>query len=243
MSLHLSRVRLRTLRGEALASIAPLLIPDDKTKHAGHAHRVLWLLFQDIPDAKRDFLWRDEGNGKYMVLSARTPTDPKGLFEIDTKPFAPELDAGDQLAFSLRANPTVATTTSTPESAPGAKRPRGKRDDVVMRALYGIPKGARGLVRDEIATTAGTAWLTNQGAKSGFKLLTAEAEGRIVSPIVDGYAQVPVERRRGRPAGFSVLNFAGRIEITDPLAFLAKLPLGFGSAKAFGNGLMLIRRA
>ena len=36
---------------------------------------------------------------------------------------------------------------------------------------------------------------------------------------------------------------SGEITITDPAAFLSKLPLGFGSAKAFGCGLMLIRRA
>jgi len=233
-ALHLSRVRLRTLRGEALASIAPLLIPDDKTKHAGHAHRVLWLLFQDIPDAKRDFLWRDEGNGRYIILSARAPSDPKGLFEIESKPFAAELDVGDQLAFSLRANPVVASKAARKPELLGTKS-RGQKVDIVMHALKDVPKGARGSMRDEIATKTGIQWLTYQGEKSGFKLTAP--------PLVDGYAQVPVERRRGRPAGFSVLNFAGRIEITDPGAFLAKLPLGFGSAKAFGNGLMLIRRA
>ena len=213
-----------------------MLIPDDKTKHAGHAHRILWLLFQDITDAKRDFLWRDEGNGKYMILSVRPPTDPKGLFELDTKPFAPELEAGDQLSFSLRANPVVASKPArTLDRLKEDPRARGQKVDVVMNALKDVPKGARGPVRDEIATTAGTHWLSSQGEKSGFKL--------VAPPLIDGYAQVPVERRRGRPAGFSVLNFTGRMEITDPLAFLAKLPLGFGSAKAFGNGLMLIRRA
>ena len=33
------------------------------------------------------------------------------------------------------------------------------------------------------------------------------------------------------------------IEVTDPPAFLARLAAGFGRAKAFGCGLMLIRRA
>jgi CRISPR system Cascade subunit CasE len=234
--LYLSRARLRAARGEALSAIAPLLIPDDKTKNAGHAHRVLWLLFQDMPDAKRDFLWRDEGNGKYMILSARPPTDPKGLFELDTKPFAPELEVGDQLAFSLRANPVVASKPArTADRLSKDASARGQKVDVVMNALHAVPKGARGPVRDEIATTAGAAWLSTQGEKSGFKLSAP--------PLVDGYAQIPVERRRGRPAGFSVLNFTGRIEITDPAAFLAKITTGFGSAKAFGNGLMLIRRA
>lgn len=234
--LYLSRARLRAERGEALSAIAPLLIPGDKRHQAGHAHRVLWLLFQDIPDAKRDFLWRDEGNGKYMILSQRPPADPHGLFELETKSFTPALEAGDVLSFTLRANPVVASKparTADRLQREGA-RARGQKVDVVMNALNAVPKGERGSIRDGIATEAGTNWLINQGGKSGFKLAAA--------PLVDGYAQIPVERRRGRPAGFSVLNFQGRIEITDPAAFLAKLATGFGSAKAFGCGLMLIRR-
>ena len=118
---------------------------------------------------------------------------------------------------------------------------RGKKIDVVMRALQDIPKTdwgkrtGRAFERDRIVTDAGTAWLTSQGAKAGFSLSRP--------PLVDGYTQVALERRKGRPAGFSVLDFAGEIEITDPAAFLARLPTGFGSAKAFGNGLMLVRRA
>jgi CRISPR system Cascade subunit CasE len=63
----------------------------------------------------------------------------------------------------------------------------------------------------------------------------------------EGYTKIQIERttRRSarRPAGISVVDLAGEIEVTDPSAFLARLPLGFGSAKAFGCGLMLIRRA
>jgi CRISPR system Cascade subunit CasE len=107
--LTLSRVRLRARRGEVLSAIAPLLIPDNPERRAGHAHRVLWLLFQDNPDAKRDFLWRDEGNGRYLVLPTRPPTDPSGLFEIGSKEFAPDLRRGDRLLMQLRANPTRAS--------------------------------------------------------------------------------------------------------------------------------------
>lgn len=239
MSAHLflSRARLRASRGEALSAIAPLLLPDDMRHQAGHAHRVLWLLFQDIPNAARDFLWRDEGVGKYMILSHRPPSDPLGVFDLDTKPFAPELEAGDALSFVLRANPVVASkpARTLQRLETGGPRTRGQKVDVVMHALKHVSKGERGMVRDKVAAQAGNDWLTSQGLKSGFKL--------VAPPFVDGYAQVPVERRKGRPAGFSVLNFAGRIEITDPSAFIAKLANGFGSAKAFGNGLMLIRRA
>ena len=238
--LHLSRARLRACRGEALSAIAPLLIPDDKSFHAGHAHRILWLLFQDIPDATRDFLWRDEGDGKYMILSARPPVDPHGLFELDSKPFQPALQVGDRLAFCLRANPVVASKVAlAPEQR--AIRARGKKIDIVMRALHAVPetdwnaKTGRAFQRDSIAAEVGVKWLAGQGVKAGFKLARV--------PVVDGYNQFPIERRKGRPAGFSVLNFSGELEIDDPAAFLERLPKGFGSAKAFGNGLMLIRRA
>ena len=232
-NLFMSRARLRATRGEALSAIAPLLIPDDDNKRAGHAHRVLWLLFQDIPDAKRDFLWRDEGNGRYLILSQRSPTDPLGLFELESKGFKPSLAVGDRLAFTLRANPVVASKGALEPNA-RAQRTRGKKVDVVMHALQNVAKAERKVMRDAVATKAGTDWLTSQGAKAGFMLASA--------PVVDGYAQIPVERRRGRPAGFSVLDFKGTIEVTEPFALLDKLARGFGSAKAFGCGLMLIRR-
>jgi len=233
-TLYLSRARLRSARGEVLSAVAPLLIPDDPRHRAGHAHRILWLLFQDRIDAKRDFLWRDEGNGRYLVQSHRPPVDPNGLFELETKPFAPHLEPGDKLSFALRVNP-VAARKGDLKPSDRARRTRGKRVDVVMDALRAVPKGERAAVRDGIAAKAGEAWLARQGATSGFRLAC--------SPSVSGYTQIPVERRSGRPAGFSVLDLAGEIEITDPPAFLARLAKGFGSAKAFGNGLMLIRRA
>jgi CRISPR system Cascade subunit CasE len=239
-ALTLSRARLRAAHGEALSAIAPLLIPDDKTQQAGHAHRVLWLLFQDVPDTKRDFLWRDEGDGRYMILSQRPPTDPLGLFELASKDFSPDLAVGDTLAYTLRANPVVASKPARKAAEQGT-RARGQKIDVVMHALKDVPKTdwdaktGRAFERDRIASEAGHAWLASQGSRAGFKLLSP--------PLIDGYAQIPVERKKGRPAGFSVLDFKGMLEITDPATFVAKLTTGFGSAKAFGNGLMLIRRA
>ena len=234
--LNLSRVRLKTLRGEALASIAHLLMPTDPQQRAGHAHRVLWLLYQDVPDAERDFLWRDEGDGRFMLLSHRPPTDPKGLFDIQTKCFAPELEVGDRLAFVLRANPVIRLDQQeTRTTGKGRVTPKRKKVDVVMHALYNIPASQRSAQRDNIAAQATSAWLIAQGAGAGF---------RPVGPITsDGYTQIGIERRRGRPAEFSAIDIAGNIEVTDPSAFLEKLARGFGSAKAFGCGLMLIRRA
>ena len=232
--LFLSRARLLSGRGEALSALAPVLLPAEGGKRAGHAHRLVWLLFQDVPDSERDFLWRDDGGGKLMILSRRRPSDPNHLFELQTQVFAPKLSVGDRLSFVLRANPTVARKGARPQPERGT-RTRGQRADVVMDALRAIPRDERAKKRDDIACEATEGWLVKQGARSGFS---------VNGPIaVGGYTQIAVERRRARPAGFSVVDIAGRIEITDPAAFLARLPQGFGSAKAFGNGLMLIRRA
>jgi len=242
--LHLTRARLRTTRGEALSAIAPLLVPDDAAKRASHSHRIVWLLFQDLANAERDFLWRDEGEGRYMILSRRPPSDPHDLFDLQTKPFEPSLGRGDRLSFVLRANPVVASKAAL-DAAPGASRARGKRVDVVMHALFGAhsreerkamsKKGELSPARERIVQETGAAWLAAQGAKAGFELAG--------KPAISGYAQIAVERGHGRPAGFSVLDFAGTIAVNDPAAFIDRLAKGLGSAKAFGNGLMLIRRA
>lgn len=261
--LYLSRARLRTARGEALASLAPVLLSAERGRAASLGHRIVWMLFQKTPDAGRaqdwrndptgdGFLWRDDGDGRYLVLSRKPPTNPNDLFDLDRpKEFAPEFDEGDELSFVLRANPVVASKCDAAlndkdraRKAAGA-RLRGKKVDVVMHALRNVAKttwdddgratDGRALERDRLTQTAVTGWLEAQGAAYGFRLVEA--------PVASNYVQVPVERAKGRPAGVSMVDVSGRLAITDPAKFLAKLPLGFGSAKAFGCGLMLIRRA
>jgi CRISPR system Cascade subunit CasE len=259
--LYLSRVRLRTLRGEALAAVAPLLMPRSETDAPLRAHRVLWMLFPGEPEATRDFLWRDEGNGRYLVLSPRPPADPHDLFEREVKAFAPVLEEGDRLHFALRANPVIRIDQrETRTMANGRTTPKRKKVDVVMHALRDVPptiwdektgraRSGRALEREAIMQSAAADWLQRQGASHGFELVDKTA------PEVANYIQVPLDRRpaaarkvagtdaRSRRGGFSMLDMSGTLVIRDPGAFLAKLPLGFGSARAFGCGLMLIRRA
>ncbi|MBX9684727.1 MAG: type I-E CRISPR-associated protein Cas6/Cse3/CasE [Hyphomicrobium sp.] len=236
LPLFLSRARLRSGHGETLSAIAPILMPDDGNQRAALAHRLVWLLFQDVPNAKRDFLWRDDGAGKYLILSTRPPADPKDLFELDTKPFAPALQVGDDLRFVLRANPTVARKGANDPDATGIRQ-RGKRVDVVMDRLAKLPISGRAQHRDRVATEAGSAWLTEQGARAGF---TPKAV------VVGSYRQIDIadrERKRRRERGVvSVIDLEGVLTVSDPPTFFSKLATGFGSAKAFGNGLMLLRR-
>ncbi|MCB1387901.1 MAG: type I-E CRISPR-associated protein Cas6/Cse3/CasE [Rhodobacteraceae bacterium] len=222
MSLFLSRLRLS--RAPSTRALDALLNPAGEGPRIDAHHRLLWAAFADGPGRTRDFLWRDEGAGVFLTLSTRPPA-PSELFEPpEVKPFAPQLSAGDQLAFSLRANATRA-------------RKGVGRVDVVMDALHAVPKGQRAPERMVAAQAAGTEWLAGQGDRAGFRLL-AVAVGDYSVVALPGHRGA----RRGQPQ-FGILDMTGAIEVTDPAALLPALAQGFGRAKAFGCGLMLIRRA
>jgi CRISPR system Cascade subunit CasE len=223
--LFLSRARLN--RDAPAQALARLLVPDDAAARAAAAHHLVWSLFADVPDRRRDFLWREEAPGRFMTLSSRQPADPHGLFVIESKPFAPTLEAGDRLGFSLRANPVISRQT-----APGK---RGIRHDVVMDALHRLPRDDRADERPNAIATAGVAWLGRQGDAHGFVPI-----GR---SNVDGYETVHIPRERSQDGiRFGRVDITGTLTVTDPVRFLAALVSGFGRSRAFGCGLMLIRR-
>lgn len=238
-SLYLSRASLR--RDAAVAAIAPILVPEDGNDRINATHRLVWSLFADRPDRARDFLWRDESAGAgrlnriFYILSAEPPVDRLGLFEVETKAFEPSLAVGDRLRFRLRANPVMS------DPRPGTRR--GKRVDPVARALAAVPKEQRAARRHEVTVETGQRWLAAQGERAGFVLATNPA-GVGPAIAVDGADWRIVPRGKGRgPMTFSVLDFEGELELRDPASFLTVLARGFGKAKAFGCGLMLIRRA
>lgn len=242
MSLYLSRATLAP--SPAATALRALIDPIEGPAHdrlhdpargriMDAHHRLIWALFADDPDRRRDFLWRAEGKGRFLILSSRPPAmDGAGLFvPPEIKPFAPELRAGDRLGFALRAN-----ATRTRKVVPNA---RAMRVDVVMDALHALPSGresdARREARLAAAQTAGADWLKRQGESAGFQLADFAAAD---------YSVVPLPTHTGaRKRQFGIIEMTGRLTVTDPGVFLGYLARGFGRAKAFGCGLMLIRRA
>lgn len=222
--LFLARARLK--RDASLAGLAGLLVPHDRHARIAAAHRLVWALYADSPARTRDFLWHEEAPGKFLALSARPPENPHGLFDLDCKEFAPNLAEGDRLMFRLRANPTVSR---------GAAGTRSKRSDVVMDALRALPQAARAEARRDIIGSAGRAWLAAQGARHGFAIDRDVAS--------DGYLRRRVPRANGADAVLATLDFEGVLTVTEPEKFTARLGVGFGHGRAFGCGLMLIRRA
>lgn len=244
--LLLSRARVR--RDAPVSALRALLVPSAESARVGAAHRLVWTLFADSPDRARDFLWREAEPGLFYLLSRRPPEDRHGLFDLDApKPFEPRLSPGDRLAFALRANATVARV---PAGRAGAREGvRGARCDVVMNAIHALPPQARPAERARAVAREGRRWLERQGERAGFVLPAAtgrkEEDENDAAPSalrVTGYRTMRVDHG-GPAARLGVLDFEGVLEVRDPAAFVTAIGQGFGRAKAFGCGLMLVRRA
>ena len=224
MTLYLSRL---TLNNAASAkALMPLLNPSEPAMAADAHHRLIWSVFSDSHARERDFLWRHDGKGKFMTLSARPPVESGLFLPPEIKAFKPQLRTGDRLQYVLRAN---ATRTRRVDHG------KSQRVDVVMDLLHKVPAGKeRAEARQRLAVEAADAWMQKQGCKKGYRPL---------STVTEGYSTLEMGRRRREGATFGILDLRGEIKITDPAAFLNALAQGFGRAKAWGCGLMLIRRA
>ncbi len=246
--MYLSRARLR--RDVPAAALRAILAPDGVAERAATTHRLVWTLFADGPERERDFLWREAEPGLFYCLSSRSPVDSHGLFDVDPpKPFAPELSVGDRLGFALRVNATV-SRGGRPET-PEQSGIRGKPRDIVMDALYSTPQGARAEPRKRLLVPVAHAWLAGQGKKHGFSLPDLSPPPTQDDPDdvddgpfhVRGYRVLNIDRgRKAKALRAGILDLEGVLEVRDPELFIKAVRQGFGRAKAFGCGLMLVRR-
>lgn len=222
MTRYLSRLRLS--RSPSAQALNAILNPSEPGRRLDAHHRLIWAAFADDPDRRRDFLWRDQGEGRFLTLSARPPV-ANDLFDApEVKDFAPDLRAGDRLAFTLRANAT-------------RDRKGLGRVDVVMDALKDVPKADRAGRRMDLAQQEGAGWLERQGMDAGFRPVQVSVGDYSVAALPDHKGG-----RKNQPQ-FGILDFTGVLEVTDPALFLPQMATGFGRAKSYGCGLMLIRRA
>lgn len=88
----------------------------------------------------------------------------------------------------------------------------------------------------ELVQEAGLEWLQKRAERHGF-LVQADAVR------VEGYLQHRAFKQGGKkPIRYSTLDFAGLLTIDDAKLFQQALLHGIGPAKAFGCGLLLVRR-
>lgn len=225
--MYLSKVTVN--RGPELFKILNSKIGSDGYK----LHQLLWSLFPNDGSMKRDFLFsRDEGFDGLPTFMVMSKTKPEGndALSVVTKEFNPTLAEGQELQFTLVANPVVARKTE-------GKR-NSKKHDVWMDAKKsGKEKGLAGEELEQYCTEAAKEWLIRQGERTGFKINSEDI-------IVDGYLQNKFSKfRGGRPIRYSSIRYSGKLTVTDPDKFIIMLGEGLGKSKSFGCGLMLVRRA
>jgi CRISPR-associated protein Cas6/Cse3/CasE, subtype I-E/ECOLI len=196
-----------------------------------NVHRIVWSFFGDEPDRARDFLFRHEGEGlttRLYTLSARAPVDSSGMWEIATKDFAPKLAPGDRLMFALRANPTRRKKNGDAS---------GKRVDVVMDAKFAARANGTRQQGTDLIEAACVEWLRSRSEGHGFEF----GEGDVRT---ERYTTERFPRGRGeRDAAVTTIDFEGRLTVRDPSRLVESVVQGIGPGKAFGCGLMLIKRA
>lgn len=206
-------------------------------------HQWLWRFLPAEAGTQRDFLFRrrdGENNAPgFYLLSQREPVSVSSAWLVQPKLFNPKITEGQKFAFDLRVNPVVT------HSADGKSR----RDDVVMHRKKQL-LAARGLKRwsdwsdldpekpslYDLVQESCTHWLDRRAEACGFRLVDAE-DGKQLR--VDGYLQHRADKKDIR---FSTVDFSGVLEVLNPGLFAKSLFQGIGKAKAFGCGLMLIRR-
>ncbi|TQV82459.1 type I-E CRISPR-associated protein Cas6/Cse3/CasE [Exilibacterium tricleocarpae] len=201
-------------------------------------HQWLWHLFQS--ETERKFLYREKTGAQqtspgvyqrsnlpsFYVLSTVAPQAHLKYVTVKTKSFSPSLSKGRRLFFHLRANPVVR------KKRDGYKH--SQKCDVLMDAKRQVSGSEPAWPAMEASAKS---WLVAQGEKKGFA-------PDLNSLAVQQYQQHLLPKKGApKPITFSSVDYQGLLAVTDPELFVAELGKGFGSAKAFGCGLMLIRRA
>ncbi|RZB36816.1 MAG: CRISPR system Cascade subunit CasE [Desulfobacteraceae bacterium Eth-SRB2] len=83
-------------------------------------------------------------------------------------------------------------------------------------------------------------WMIRQGEMHGFSL--AKDDNNQYKLQNSAYHWHSIKADKEKKSGFSSVDFLGDLEITDVEKFTKALFGGIGRAKAFGCGLMLVRR-
>ena len=220
----------------------------DLAQSAYSEHQWLWKFFPSGADQTRDFIFRRhelEQVPRFYVVSQRPPQAFSDAWQVQSRAYDPQLQEGQRLSFQLRANPVITKKNDAGKS---------QRHDVVMQAKkqlleeHGFGKNAKWAdwktessrpLLYELVQKHCAEWLDGVADRNGFEIaLSTEDEPRLQ---VDSYDQNNASKR-DHNIRFSAVDFSGELLIKKPELFKIALFNGIGHAKAFGCGLLLVRR-
>jgi len=85
-------------------------------------------------------------------------------------------------------------------------------------------------------------WWKRQGERCGFALVIDDSGLSKLQTSGYQWHALPEKEKKGKRAGFSSVDFIGKLKITDIEKFKKALFDGIGRSKAFGCGLLMIKR-
>lgn len=213
-------------------------------------HQWLWKFFHSSADQTRDFIFRRhelEQMPRFYVVSQRPPKAFSEAWQVQSRVYDPQLQEGQRLSFQLRANPVITRKNDAGKS---------QRHDVVMQAKkrllaeHGLSKEAKWAdwkdesnkpLLYELVQQHCAEWLDGIAKRNGFEIALTDKEEPQRRLQVDAYEQSKAGKR-DHMIRFSAVDFSGELLVTNPELFQLALFNGLGHAKAFGCGLLLVRR-
>ncbi|MEQ1668037.1 MAG: type I-E CRISPR-associated protein Cas6/Cse3/CasE [Sulfuriferula sp.] len=211
-------------------------------------HQWLWKFFPSSEDQTRDFIFRRHEIGqmpRFYVVSQRQPKAFSEAWQLQSRVYEPQLQQGQRLSFQLHANPTISKKNGAGKA---------QRHDVVMQAKrqllaeHGFSQKAKWAdwkddnskpLLYELVQKHCAAWLDGVAKRNGFEIALTDDEKPQLQ--VDDYGQIKAGKRE-HEIRFSAVDFSGELLVTDPELFHLALCNGLGHAKAFGCGLLLVRK-
>jgi CRISPR system Cascade subunit CasE len=197
-------------------------------------HQNIWALVSRNRKQKRDFLYRVEydayQNIKHIYLLAPNQISSQNNIRIAVSPkYQPQLEMGEFLYFKLRANPII------------KRKENGKAKEygIIMDAKHQFNKNGQNYQEqfslNELIHDVGIKWLVRKGEQHGFSVKQVEVK-------IDNDCEYTVKPPGKQAFTLRTLDFEGRLKIVNAGRLKKALFEGIGSAKAFGCGLMLVRR-
>lgn len=204
----------QAMHAAVMAAFAPGTFENSSTEG-----RVLWRLDSRHPEHTLYVVSPEEPDLQHVVEQAGWVTSPADM--TDYSRFLNQLRMGQEWRFRLRANPVRSV----------------KQEG-----------GSRGKVLPHVTPAQQLDWLKHRSEKLGFELASrsAKEETEALEVAVTGRGDRRFRRRtEGRKVNTVTLRqaqFDGMLAVTDVAAFRDALVNGVGRGKAYGCGLLTLRR-
>lgn len=199
------------------------------TSNAYYMHQLIRSLFPNSYEGPLLFRRTNENKKPtFYIVSKTVPLQNNSMF-INIKEYTPNLIKGQILYFSLTANPAIMV------------RVENKKNSV----RYDVWMDTRKKAKDKCESPENIflkcyentkEWLTFRSNKFGFKVINVDIERYIHHSFI--------KTKDKNRVSFGAVDYKGIIEVVDPDIFVNKtLFKGMGPSKAFGCGLMLVKKA